>query len=364
MAREKYIGESCVSCHEQFDKNDDVVVCPECGSPYHRDCYNKEGRCINTELHETGSEWKPEGKELAVPKAMPENVTAFSAGDTAPSEKAHKTTSYDEADAKVICPLCKHENRASEIFCEKCSFPLEANKQKNENKKNVCSVCGLENRENDVFCVRCGSPLDMEKATSSRRILFGMPFGDANAFSSQSDLEGNTVDEYAKYVGRNFMSFLPKFMNFSKGGSKFSLNIGALFFPTLYFFYRKMNSIGIIVLLISVVLGIPSVAITLAENGMLDQSFVNNSTFETLSLLSTLLSTVMNVASCVLADWLYYRQAKRDIEKIKKTYLEENAKNSAIVQKGGVSWTGVLIAITTIILIAFVMTFVATVLAM
>lgn len=54
----KYTGEKCLICNETFEKDDDVVVCPECGTPYHRHCYKEKGYCINSELHESGGIWK------------------------------------------------------------------------------------------------------------------------------------------------------------------------------------------------------------------------------------------------------------------------------------------------------------------
>jgi len=56
----KYKGEKCFFCNEEFQDNDDVVVCPECGTPYHRHCYEEAGSCINHSLHESGESWKGE----------------------------------------------------------------------------------------------------------------------------------------------------------------------------------------------------------------------------------------------------------------------------------------------------------------
>lgn len=53
-----FIGEKCVLCEKVFEEGDDVVVCPECGSPHHRECYKKHGRCANLYMHETGQKWK------------------------------------------------------------------------------------------------------------------------------------------------------------------------------------------------------------------------------------------------------------------------------------------------------------------
>ena len=52
-----YTGAKCKVCQEPFKDGDDIVVCPDCGTPYHRECYKKAGKCINDELHESGGSW-------------------------------------------------------------------------------------------------------------------------------------------------------------------------------------------------------------------------------------------------------------------------------------------------------------------
>lgn len=53
-----YLGQACIVCHQNFNESDDIVVCPECGTPYHRECYQKEGRCINDTLHTASQSWQ------------------------------------------------------------------------------------------------------------------------------------------------------------------------------------------------------------------------------------------------------------------------------------------------------------------
>ena len=53
-----YTGEQCFSCGNTFTDDDDVVVCPDCGTPYHRQCYKSAGECLNHQLHESGEGWK------------------------------------------------------------------------------------------------------------------------------------------------------------------------------------------------------------------------------------------------------------------------------------------------------------------
>ena len=45
---------TCPVCNREFVSGDDIVVCPECGTPHHRDCYNYIGKCVNSGLHKNG----------------------------------------------------------------------------------------------------------------------------------------------------------------------------------------------------------------------------------------------------------------------------------------------------------------------
>ena len=47
----KYYGCPCEGCGKPLTLQDDIVVCPDCGAPYHRDCYEKLGRCIHAPAH-------------------------------------------------------------------------------------------------------------------------------------------------------------------------------------------------------------------------------------------------------------------------------------------------------------------------
>ena len=53
----KYYGCPCEGCGRPLALTDDIVVCPDCGAPYHRECYEKLGRCIHTPAHGAGYEW-------------------------------------------------------------------------------------------------------------------------------------------------------------------------------------------------------------------------------------------------------------------------------------------------------------------
>ncbi len=58
----RYTNEKCPVCNEAFTEDSEIVVCPLCGTPQHRDCYKKNGECGNSEKHNDGFVWKPEAE--------------------------------------------------------------------------------------------------------------------------------------------------------------------------------------------------------------------------------------------------------------------------------------------------------------
>ncbi|MGN1111716.1 MAG: RING finger protein, partial [Acutalibacteraceae bacterium] len=85
----EYKDKRCPVCGVPFDDNDDIVVCPECGTPQHRVCYERLGKCANAEKHGADFSWdKEEEQDLS------------------------------------ICPSCGAKNPKDAMFCSACSHPL------------------------------------------------------------------------------------------------------------------------------------------------------------------------------------------------------------------------------------------------
>lgn len=51
-------NEKCAVCSAYLFSEDDVVYCPICGAPHHRDCYNAIGHCGLEEYHGTDKQYK------------------------------------------------------------------------------------------------------------------------------------------------------------------------------------------------------------------------------------------------------------------------------------------------------------------
>ena len=79
----------------KFFDDEDIVVCPECGAPYHRECWNSVGTCIHSAEH--GSyEWKGDSAEL---REHLENVESAQINKPETSEDGFEifhVESYDE----------------------------------------------------------------------------------------------------------------------------------------------------------------------------------------------------------------------------------------------------------------------------
>lgn len=56
-----YENNSCPVCGKQFQPGDDIVTCPECGTPHHRACYRELGHCAHQALHGDGYTFTPGG---------------------------------------------------------------------------------------------------------------------------------------------------------------------------------------------------------------------------------------------------------------------------------------------------------------
>ena len=55
-----YEGLSCPHCEAAFTDTDDIVACPVCGAPHHRDCWKENGGCACADTHGTEEQWSRE----------------------------------------------------------------------------------------------------------------------------------------------------------------------------------------------------------------------------------------------------------------------------------------------------------------
>ena len=312
----KYEGCKCLSCGQVFAAGDDVVVCPECGTPYHRACYEKEGICINTELHEKGGVWQPE------PEIRGEG-----------------------SDEPIRCSRCGQENPATGLFCNRCGLPL-GNNTYTEPRPFNDQAGTRQNGAGQQAGPGYGGPMNGQAG-------FG-GFANPNAmrFDQDSDIDGVKLGDLARYVGKNQFSYLTSFIRFGKFGGKVSLNFAALLFPQFYFFYRKMNIIGAIYVILTVALSIPTMMVLSAVGylpriSFVTESYVQSNSFLMIRNLSSTLLMAVQCVSALFANYWYYKTARKQIGSIRSSAGEadEEEVRTAISKRGGVSMAAFILAV-------------------
>lgn len=312
-----YIGNKCQVCDEAFCVGDDVVVCPECGTPHHRDCYINLGHCINEEKH----------------------VLGFDYLEDLNSQKKEVTDNNNNDETLIECKKCGAKNSGSASFCSKCGESFTQNTSTQNNNKTE------EEQPSSPFSAVPGSP----------NILILDPLAGIKPETELGD--GVTVADTAKYVKQNTPYFITVF-NGIKKYSRSRFNFCAAFFGGGYLLYRKMYKIGTIITIIQALMMIASSYLTFfietdpvfSQIITLYQEQDMNAVISKLSTLSSLesavfmiyplltfLSIAISITIGFVANRIYFNHCKKEIIKIKKSVEKPEDINSVMKTKGGVN---------------------------
>ena len=270
-----YQGEKCPVCNKIFTADDAIVVCPECGTPHHRECYAANGKCAHEEYHFIGRTWE-------------------------------KKT--DEKPRYKICPVCRFPNGINDASCQRCGTDL----------RGVGAAPEQEHMRNDSSGEQWKDPFassDNEELIDPIKYLGYDP----------DDMIGEvTVREASDFVGPNTIYYLPKFKRLSEDGVRPSFNLLGFIFPSLYFANRRMWLWAVITVVIGVLLEFPSDLLLYVKESSSQLPAELISFLSAHSRKLTMLSDIalaLNISAralcCFFSNWLYYRFAMRSIKKIK-----------------------------------------------
>ena len=184
----------CSACGRQFTDGDEIVVCPECGAPYHRACYEKAGKCVFSERHGKGFAYEAPAK-----------------GNT------------------VRCANCGADNDASALFCINCGTPMRAEAE----------------RPQPMY----GEPFG--NVQPLRGSYEGIP-------PTPNSFDGIPASDWAEYIGSSAQYYMMQFQRMDHLNRKTSFCWSALFVPPAYFLYRRMWGWGILATVLSILFSVPS----------------------------------------------------------------------------------------------------------
>lgn len=330
----KYDNLPCPCCGKPLRQEDDVVVCPVCATPQHRDCWMENGHCVNENLHGSGYVWS---------------------SDSAKTETVEETVSSSES---KICHICGSENPSDSLHCGNCGALFGEDRQSESNGK-TCAFCGKENDSDALHCKYCGAPVGINNPYVNDN-----PYLAGTGITPDELIGGIKAGDIALYTQAASKRYLPKFKRFAKG-KKLSFNFAAFFFAPYWFFYRKIYKAGIFFIALfvtaslmlsgystelikcsdeymNVMYGIDYEAATeeeLAEHAKtLEQAsaeFVAKAKKPMLIVFGV--DILLHLICALIADRLYYKKLKDDIKLIDESVKEPNMRKLLISRKGGLA---------------------------
>lgn len=222
----KYTNEQCPVCGEIFKDSDDVVVCPVCGTPHHRECWQKTGKCSNEEKHSEGFLWTPSGKPAV---NSPEQKM--------PDEKM-----------ELVCPACGFVNAPGSEKCARCGQKFTVF------GKNVVQLqAQLKNESAKEESVHDDpNTMTVDKLINIRVDALAPGI---TPEQKKEPLCGKTIVQTIGFVGSNASCYVNKFRKIERE-RRHTFNWGAFFFSPIWFFYRKLIKPGIIFLTLHVALSL------------------------------------------------------------------------------------------------------------
>ena len=281
-------GQQCPVCRAYLFEDDDVVFCPECGAPHHRECYNKIGHCALAEFHGTEQEYSKTKNEVKNEK------------DNAQEEKP-------QTEPTVTCYFCYEDYPAGFKSCPHCGR---------------LNATGMGSAGFDP--------------------LGGVP--------ADFDLGGVTAKEAAKFVMSSSNRYMPKFAKFKAGG-KISWNWAAFILPEGWALHRKMYKSGILAIVLMVVAGILMMPFTAEYNTILSafagQGQISMETHvqianqlanisqgaKIFSFVAVFVELATRFFFALFGDYLYYKHTVSSLKEIRENGADD--KNEQMLKRGG-----------------------------
>lgn len=354
----RYTNEKCDGCGKIFTDDEDIVVCPECATPQHRECYENHGGCVNSHKHGEDFTWT--NSDNLVSYAVPEK-------------------------AKTIpCPNCGYGNPEGSDHCKQCSMKftlfgynvVDASAKEEEKEREVQQTPPApesnipeyeapftlgegEGFENDGTPVTDTAPTrdEIEQklidviSSSSGFSPDGEDFSFGGPFPKEDKTCGVHTNLMGAFIGSSAMKYIEKFKRFDFG-HKISFNFAALFFSPYWFFYRKLIKPGIIFMTVNLCLSIiatPSLLEfvnkatplleklpTVTDEGLAATMLMELEALYVPVIAFAVVQFLVNLVAGFIANPLY---RKYTVSSLKEIASFENQKNSMayLLRKGGVA---------------------------
>ena len=304
----KYQNQLCGGCGLPMREGEDIVVCPDCGAPQHRACYEKENRCVFAERHAEGFVWTASGAPAAKSETFP-------------------------------CPVCGHKNVPGAAECARCGQPFapEATQEPILPRTEIRT----EQLIDELFFDAPNGEAELELDENEReqvefvitqRLLQATP--GMTEEQAHERLCGHPLRQVMTFLSARALTFVNKFRKL-ENGSAFTWNWAAFLFTPYWFFYRKLYKPGIVVMTVRICLAIAvyqpmsrisELMLTLNEavragtltDAMYAETMEQVGAFAPIMAISIGVLLLLAVLSGLLADRLYHRYVQQTLDRLKQ----------------------------------------------
>lgn len=286
----KYSGYHCPACGGVFTDQDDIVVCPQCGTPHHRECWSRLGHCAYQERHKENLEWHED--QLIQPGTA----------------------------QQIACPACGTRNNPTASNCTHCGAPLG---QTQEPPKTETASSGprYAHSSGQAFGTRVPPPFP----------------GGAQVVGPEDEIGGIKSKDWASFIRRSVPYYLMRFFQMELGGSKIAVSLSAFVFGAYYFFYRKMYRVALLFCGADLLLTLPSLVLFWYDTGSFLTTGINPEFWLTMGTICAYLNWGVRLAAGLFGVFLYKKHASKTIRRICETTPEGSQRSLRLSAVGGVN---------------------------
>ena len=320
-----FTGCQCVVCHRPFQSGEDLVVCPDCGAPYHRACYEQQGRCVFAAKHGPDFEWQP-----PQPKAVQETA----------------------------CRRCGAMNEVENAYCKSCGAPLKipAPGSRGPAASAAGGQAGHTAPSGNAASAQAGAAAQQQAGQAfDYEQFYRSPYA-GTQFTPSIDpnemLNGIPAAEWVSYLGPSSRAYLNVFKRMEVMQRRVVVSFSAFLFGPYYFFYRKAWKPAAICLAISLLLNVPLYLWEMQVTGSPIAAGLNLNVLTVLVYLSMALAMVFRLLCGLYGFYVYRQDSTSRIQHIRQQVPDPEKRAFVLSAQGGTSILSVLLAFVVVLVVS------------
>lgn len=281
----EFTGQKCPICQKPFTAEDDIVVCPECGTPHHRTCWEVRGCCANTDRHAESFEWTPEGT---------------------PETQQAQQAEQDQTQAQQPNPATSNTNAANNGQASSFDY----------------------------------SQLYGNSYTPPEQSAKEQP-DSAQTMDPDSTIENIPVSDWANFIGKSNYLYMLLFKQMEMFHRRAVFSGSAAFFGPFYFAYRKAWKPAALFMGLMLLTSTPSLLYMLQMTGSPLTAGMSADLLYRLAASANVLNIAIMALRGFYGFYMYKKTCIERINRIRANYPDDNQRQYVLRAQGGTSWAAV-----------------------